>query len=108
MGEVCVRFYAAGVNPSDAYTLTGTYAFSYTTVTVYPRLRRSRDCGASVGTGRMSQTFVLVIVYLLRQKRDSKSTGTFAEKIVCDANWFICYQIHVSFEQGAGFREYQH
>jgi NADPH:quinone reductase len=27
-GEVCVRLYAAGVNPSDTYTLTGTYAFS--------------------------------------------------------------------------------
>ena len=25
-GEVCVRLYAAGVNPADAYTLTGTYA----------------------------------------------------------------------------------
>ena len=43
-GEVCVRLYAAGVNPADVYTLTGTYAY-YPSVALYPRGRRCRDSG---------------------------------------------------------------
>jgi NADPH:quinone reductase len=97
-GEVCVRLYAAGVNPSDTYTLTGTYAFSIPQLPYTPGLDGAgivEAIGEGVTNVRVGDR--VFIASLMR----SKSTGTFAQKIVCDSNVVHLLPDHVSFEQGA-------
>lgn len=81
-GEVCVRLYAAGVNPSDTYTLTGTYAFSVPHLPYTPGLDGAgivEAIGEGVTNVRIGDR--VFIASLIRRK----STGTFAQKVVCDA-----------------------
>jgi NADPH:quinone reductase len=97
-GEVCVRLYAAGVNPSDIYTLTGTYAFSIPQLPYTPGLDGAgivESIGDGVTNVRVGDR---VFIASLMQ---SKSTGTFAQKMVCDANSVHLLPENVSFEQGA-------
>jgi NADPH:quinone reductase len=97
-GEVCVRLYAAGVNPSDTYTLTGTYAFSIPPLPYTPGLD---GAGIVEAVGEeVTKVSVGDRVFIASLAR-SKSTGTFAEKIVCDSNLVHSLPDHVSFEQGA-------
>jgi NADPH:quinone reductase-like Zn-dependent oxidoreductase len=97
-GEVCVRLYAAGVNPSDAYTLTGTYAFYIPQLPYTPGLDGAgivEAVGEEVTNVRVG--YRVFIASLMR----SNSTGTFAQKIVCDEALVHLLPDHVSFEQGA-------
>jgi NADPH:quinone reductase len=97
-GEVCVRLYAAGVNPSDTYTLTGTYAFSVPHLPYTPGLDGAgivEAIGEGVTNVRIGDR--VFIASLIR----SKSTGTFAQKVVCDATLVHPLPEHVSFEEGA-------
>lgn len=97
-GEVCVRLNAAGVNPSDAYTLTGTYAFRIPQLPYTPGLDGAgiiEAIGEEVTNVRVGDR--VFIASLMR----GKSTGTFAQKIVCDATSVHTLPDHVSFEQGA-------
>ena len=96
-GEVKVRLYAAGVNPSDTYTTTGTYAI----VPALPYTPGLDGAGIveAVGEGVSSvqvgeRVFVAVTT-------SSISSGTFAEKIVCEAKFVHPLPEQVSFEQGA-------
>lgn len=97
-GEVCVRLYAAGVNPSDIYTLTGTYAFSIPQLPYTPGLDGAgivEAIGDEVTNVRVGdRVFIAPLM-------GCKSTGTCAQKIVCDAALVHSLPDHVSFEQGA-------
>jgi NADPH:quinone reductase len=97
-GEVCVHLYAAGVNPSDIYTLTGTYAFNIPQLPYTPGLDGAGII-ESIGEGvtNVSVGDRVFIASLMQ----SKSTGTFAQKIVCDATSVHPLLKHVTFEQGA-------
>ncbi|MGO4886190.1 NADPH:quinone reductase [Anaerobacillus sp. MEB173] len=97
-GEVCVRLYASGVNPSDTYTLTGTYAFSIPQLPYTPGLDGAgivEAIGEGVTNVRVGDR-VFVASTMGR-----KSTGTYAQKIVCDATLVHPLPEGVSFEQGA-------
>lgn len=97
-GEVCVRLFAAGVNPSDTYTLTGTYAFSIPQLPYTPGL----DGGGIIEAIGEEVTNVSVgDRVFVASLAGSSSTGTFAQKMVCDATLVHPLPEHVSFEQGA-------
>ncbi|GAE36008.1 NADPH:quinone reductase [Halalkalibacter akibai] len=96
--EVCIRLYAAGINPSDIYTLTGTYAFCIPQLPYTPGLDGAgvvEAVGEGVTHVRVGErVFVASLM-------GSESTGTFAEKVVCDATLVYPLPDQVSFEQGA-------
>ncbi len=98
-GEVCVRLYAAGVNPSDTYTLSGTYAFSIPQLPYTPGLDRVQGIVEAIGE-EVTNVRVGDRVFIA-SLMGSKSTGTFAKKVVCDASLVHPLPSHVSFEQGA-------
>ncbi|WP_124067108.1 NADPH:quinone reductase [Clostridium sp. E02] len=96
--EVRVRLYAAGVNPNETYVRTGTYSF------YVPELPCTLGfdgagvvdaLGENVNHLRIGDR-VFVAALLARH-----NTGTYAEKVVCDAN--SVYKLHesVSFQEGA-------
>lgn len=96
--DVCIRLYAAGVNSSDTYTLTGTYAFCVPQLPYTPGLDGAgvvEAIGEEVTNIRVGDR--VFIASLLR----SNSTGTFAQKMVCDETLVHLLPDHVSFEQGA-------
>ncbi|MEH7094437.1 NADPH:quinone reductase [Neobacillus vireti] len=97
-GEVFVRLYAAGVNPSDTYTLTGTYAFSVPQLPYTPGLDGAgivEAVGEEVTNVRVGDRVFIASLM------GGKSTGTFAQKVVCDAASVHPLPDQVSFEQGA-------
>ncbi|MBT2659004.1 NADPH:quinone reductase [Bacillus sp. ISL-18] len=97
-GEVCVRVHAAGVNPSDTYTLTGTYAFSVPQLPYTPGLDGAgivEAIGEGVTNVRVGDRVFIASLM------GGNSTGTFAQKVVCDAASVHPLPEQVSFEQGA-------
>ncbi|WP_075981585.1 NADPH:quinone reductase [Bacillus massilinigeriensis] len=97
-GEVCVRLFAAGVNPSDTYTLTGTYAFSIPQLPYTPGLD---GAGIIEAIGEEVTNVSVGDRVFVASLAGSSSTGTFAQKMVCDATLVHPLPEHVSFEQGA-------
>jgi len=97
-GEVCVRLYAAGVNPSDTYTLAGTYAFSIPQLPYTPGLD---GAGVVESIGEEVTNVHVGDRVFIASLMGSKNTGTFAQKVVCDATLVHPLPSHVSFEQGA-------
>ena len=97
-GEVCVRLYAAGVNPSDTYTVTGTYAFCIPQLPYTPGIDGAGIVEA-IGEGVTNVT-VGDRVFIASLKGGS-STGTFAQKVVCNQTSVHPLPEYVSFEQGA-------
>lgn len=96
-GEVCVRLYAAGVNPADVYTLTGTYS----TVPQLPYTPGVDGAGIVEAVGEdVSHVRVGDRVFIVTAN-GSYSTGTFAQKVVCDQTNVYHLPDGVSFEQGA-------
>lgn len=96
-GEVCVRLYAAGVNPADAYTLTGTYA----TVPQLPYTPGVDGAGIVEAIGEDVSNVRVGDRVFIATSAGSYSTGTFAQKAVCDKTNVYPLPDHVSFEQGA-------
>lgn len=95
-GEVCVKLYAAGVNPSDTYTLTGTYSL----VPQLPYTPGVDGAGIveAVGEG-VTNVRVGDRVFIASMKKGG--TGTFASKIVCEEASVHPLPEAVTFEQGA-------
>ncbi len=96
-GEVCVRLYASGVNPSDTYRRHGAVAAEY------PRVIPNSDgagvvCG--VGDG-VSPSWVGQRVWLYNGQRNGRWMGTAAEYIALDADLVTKLPDHVSFAEGA-------
>ena len=96
-GEVCVRLYAAGVNPADVYTLTGTYA----TIPQLPYTPGVDGAGIVEAIGEEVSNVRVGDRVFIATLNGSYSTGTFAQKVVCDKTNVYPLPDHVSFEQGA-------
>lgn len=96
--EVKVRLKAAGLNPSEAYVLTGTYAFYKPDLPFTPGFDGSgivEEVGDEVqGLKAGDRVFT---VGLLAQR----NTGSYAEKVVVDADCVYPLPDQISFEEGA-------
>ena len=95
--EVKVNLGAAGVNPSDVYTSTGTYsikpALPYT-----PGLDGAgivEEIGEQVTNVKVGDRVFIACM------PEGKATGTMAEQIVCESRFVHHLPEHISFEQGA-------
>lgn len=97
-GEVKVRLKAAGLNPSEAYVLTGTYAFYKPDLPFTPGFDGAGIVEA-VGEGVQGLKVGdrVFTVGLLAER----NTGTYAEKVVVDADCVCPLPEQVSFEAGA-------
>ncbi|WP_338472548.1 NADPH:quinone reductase [Niallia sp. XMNu-256] len=96
-GQVCVRLYAAGVNPADAYTLTGTYS----TIPQLPYTPGVDGAGTVEAVGEEVSNVRVGDRVFIATLDGSYSTGTFAQKVVCDQTNVHPLPDHVSYEQGA-------
>lgn len=97
-GEVLVRLHAAGVNPAETYARTGTYAFykpPLPTVLGFDGAGVVEKTGGGVSTLRVGQRVLVAAMMAKRQ------TGTYAEKMVCDASCVHPIPDSVSYAQGA-------
>ncbi|MCH7321452.1 NADPH:quinone reductase [Solibacillus sp. MA9] len=94
--DVIVKLHAAGVNPSDVYTSTGTYA-------IKPQLPYTPglDGAGIVEAVGEAVTNVQVGDRVFVASLPGATTGTFAEAVVCDANYVMQLPEHISFLQGA-------
>ena len=97
-GQIRVRLYAAGVNPAEAYIRTGQYAFFKPTLPYTPGFDGAGVVD-KVGEGvQGSKPGDRVFVTALTARRN---TGTYAEKVVCDAEAVHLLPDAVTLEQGA-------
>ena len=97
-GQIRVRLYAAGVNPAEAYIRTGQYAFFKPTLPYTPGFDGAGVVD-KVGEGvQGSNPGDRVFVTALTARRN---TGTYAEKVVCDAEAVHLLPDAVTLEQGA-------
>lgn len=95
--QVKVSVYAAGVNPSDVYTSTGTYAIK-PTLPYTPGLDGAgivEQVGADVTHVKVGDRVFIASL------PSGVTTGTFAQEMVCDAAFVYPLPEHISFEQGA-------
>jgi NADPH2:quinone reductase len=99
-GEVKVRLHACGVNPNETYVRTGTYNFYKPELPYTPGYDGAgivEDVGEGVTHVKTGDR--VFIAALLA----GHSTGTYAEKIVCDADCVHHLPDDLSFEEGASF-----
>jgi len=96
--EVRVRLFAAGVNPNEAYIRTGTYSFYIPKLPYTPGFDGAGVVDA-IGEGvRHLNIGDRVFVAALLAKRN---TGTYAQKVVCDANAVHKLPESISYQEGA-------
>lgn len=96
--EVRVRLFAAGINPNEAYIRTGTYSF-YTPELPYTPGFDGAGVVDAVGEGvKHLKIGDRVFVAALLAKRN---TGTYAQKVVSDANAVHRLPESISYQQGA-------
>jgi NADPH:quinone reductase len=96
--EVRVRLYAAGVNPNEAYIRTGTYSFFIPELPFTPGFDGAGvvdDVGTNIRHLKVGDR-VFVAAMLAK-----KNTGTYAQKVVCDADAVHLLPDCVSFQEGA-------
>lgn len=94
--DVRVKLYAAGVNPSDVYTSTGTYAIK-PSLPYIPGL----DGAGIVDAVGEAVTNVQVGDRVFVASLPGATTGTFAEAVVCNASYVMPLPEQISFLQGA-------
>lgn len=95
--EVLINLYAAGVNPSDVYTSTGTYA-------IKPNLPYTPGLDGAGIVEKIGEQVTNVKVgdrVFIASLPNGKATGTFAQQIVCEGRFVHPIPQHISFEQGA-------
>lgn len=95
--QVQVKVYAAGVNPSDVYTSTGTYAIK-PALPYTPGLDGAgviELVGADVSHVKVGDRVFIASL------PSGITSGTFAEQMVCDAVFVYPLPEHINFEQGA-------
>lgn len=97
LNEVRVRLYAAGVNPNETYIRTGNYSL----VPELPYIPGFDGAGIvdSVGEGveHIKEGDRVFVAALLAKK----NTGTYAEKVVCDAGAVHKLPESISYQEGA-------
>lgn len=95
--EVLINLYAAGVNPSDVYTSTGTYA-------IKPNLPYTPGLDGAGIVEKIGEHVTNVKVgdrVFIASLPNAKATGTLAQQIVCEGRFVHPIPQHISFEQGA-------
>lgn len=96
--QVKVKLYATGLNPSENYTISGTYAFNKPDLPYVPGYDGAgviEEIGSSVENVKVGDR-----VYLSAfSKKDS--TGTYAEKVVINADNVYHLPDHMTFNEGA-------
>lgn len=96
-GEVKIKLHAAGLNPSDAYILTGNYSFYQPDLPFTPGFDGAgiiEEVGEGVQGLKIGDR--VFTVGLLAER----NTGTYAEKVVMDADCVYPLPDQVSFEEG--------
>lgn len=96
--EVRVRLFAAGVNPNETYIRTGTYSFFVPDLPYTPGFDGAGivdEVGEEVKHLKAGDR---VFVAALLAKRN---TGTYAQKVVCDANAVHILPASISYQEGA-------
>lgn len=97
-GEVRVKLFTIGLNPSESYTISGTYAYN---IPKLPYIPGSDGAGIVEEIGeRVENVKVGDRVYVCAIN-DKRNTGTYAEKVVMDAKSVFHLPAEMSFEQGA-------
>ncbi|MBU8878350.1 NADPH:quinone reductase [Bacillus sp. FJAT-29790] len=96
--EVRVRLYAAGVNPNEAYIRTGTYSFFIPELPFTPGFDGAGVVDAVGDDVSHLKVGDRVFVAALLAK---KNTGTYAQKVVCDAEAVHILPESVSYQEGA-------
>src|SRR5919201_2075026 len=92
-GELVVKIHAAGVNPADTYTRTGTYAIKPN----LPYTPGFDGAGVVHSTGNGASRFHKGDrVYIARS-----NSGTYAEQALCSESQVFRLPENVSFAQGA-------
>jgi len=97
--EVKVTLYAAGVNPSEAYTISGNYAYN---VPDLPYVPGADGAGVVETVGANVDDFEEGDRVYLSAFAAERNTGTYAEKVVLDAKSVYPLPHSVSFNEGAG------
>jgi len=96
--EVRVKLFAVGVNPNETYIRTGTYSFYIPELPYTPGFDGAGIVDA-IGEGVTHLNVGdRVFVAALLAKRN---TGTYAQKVVCDANAVHRLPESISYEKGA-------
>lgn len=96
--QVKVKLYATGLNPSESYTISGTYAFNKPDLPYVPGYDGAgviEEIGSSVKNVEVGDRVFLSAF----SKKDS--TGTYAEKVVVNANNVYHLPDHMTFNEGA-------
>ena len=96
--EVRVRLYAAGVNPNEAYIRTGNYAFYIPELPYTPGFDGAGVVDAVGKDVNHLKVGDRVFVAALLAKRN---TGTYAQKVVCDADSVHLIPDSTSFKEAA-------
>lgn len=96
--EVRVRLFAAGVNPNEAYIRTGTYSFFIPNLPYIPGFDGAGvvdEIGEDVNNIMVGdRVFVAALLA-------NRNTGTYAQKVVCDASVVHKLPDSISYEEGA-------
>lgn len=96
--EVKVKVFATGLNPSEAYTITGTYGYNVPDLPYVPGYDATgiiEEVGAKVDLFKKGDR---VFLSAFSAKRN---TGTYAEKVVIDAKNVFRLPDHISLKEGA-------
>lgn len=96
--EVRVKLYAAGINPSDHYTISGKYAYN---VPELPYIPGKDGAGIVEEVGANVQNVNVGDRVYLCALSDGRNTGMYAEKVVIAAEDVHPLPDHVSFAEGA-------
>lgn len=97
--EVKIKLYATGLNPSESYTITGEYAYNKPDLPYTPGYDGAgtiEEVGLDVSKFKIGDR-----VYLTAFSAE-RNTGTYAEKIVVDANNVFALPDNIPFIEGAG------
>ena len=98
INEVRIRLFAAGVNPNETYIRTGTYSFYIPELPYTPGFDGAGVVDA-IGEGvNHLKVGDRVFVAALLAKRN---TGTYSQKVVCDANAVHRLPESISYQEGA-------
>lgn len=95
--EVRITLYAAGVNPSDVYTSTGTYA-------IKPNLPYTPGLDGAGIVEQVGEKVTNVKAgdrVFIASLPNGNTTGTLAQQIVCESRFVHPMPENISFEQGA-------
>lgn len=96
--EVKIKLHAAGLNPNEAYTISGNYGFF---VPDLPYVPGFDGAGTIEKVGKNVKHFKEGDRVFLSAFSAKRNTGTYAEKVVTDAEYVYPLPENVSFTEGA-------